>query len=78
MRGKISIEDLLPDGQMIGLNGDGHFIVCLEYAPNYKYLFGTPAELDDVAEWMVNTEHARRIAMIGAWRAAGHNCAGSA
>lgn len=78
MRGKISIEDLLPDGQMIGLDAWGHFIVCLEYAPNYKYLFGTPEKLDDVAEWMVNTEHARRIAMIGAWRGTGYDCAGRA
>lgn len=78
MRGTIAIDADVPDGCMIGWNAAGSVIVCLEYAPNHNYLIGSPDDLDDVAEWTVNMEHARRIAMIGAWRAMEYECAGSA
>lgn len=78
MPATIFTNDALPDGLLTGLNAAGRVIVCIEFAPNYKFIWGTPDDQDDVTEWHVCNAHARRLAMVGAWRAAEYPCRGNA
>ena len=74
----IKVNDYLPDGVMAGFDALGRVIVCLEYEPHYHYIVGSDYESENVAEWHVCSTHARRLAMVEAWRDADYVCRGNA
>ena len=74
---KIHINDVIPDGILVGYDMFGSIICCIEFHPNYEFLFGDEDEHDSVVEWSVCNTHARRIAMIVAWKDNNYVCAGT-
>lgn len=74
---KIHINDALPDGVLVGYNTFGNIICCVEFYPNYEFLFGDEYDHEKVSEWSVSKSHARRIAMIVAWKDNNYACAGT-
>jgi hypothetical protein len=74
---KIHINDAIPDGVLVGYNTVGNIVCCIEFYPNYEFLFGDEDDHDTVSEWNVSKKHARRIAMMVAWRNSDYICHGS-
>lgn len=74
---KIHINDAIPDGVLVGYDNFGNVVCCIEFYPNYGFLFGEEDDHDSVVEWNVCKNHARRIAMIVAWKDNNYACAGS-
>jgi len=73
----ININDAIPDGFLVGYNNVGNVVCCIEFYPNYEFLFGDEDDHDTVSEWNVCKAHARRIAMIVSWRHNNYICHGS-
>ena len=73
----ININDAIPDGFLVGYNTVGNVVCCIEFYPNYEFLFGDEDDHDTVSEWNVCKAHARRIAMIVSWRHNNYICHGS-
>ena len=74
---KIHINDAIPDGVLVGYDNFGNIVCCIEFYPNYSFLFGDEDDQDVVAEWSVCKSHARRIAMMTAWRSSDYSCVGN-
>lgn len=74
---KIYINDAIPDGVLIGHNRFGSIVCCIEFYPDYRFLFGNEDDHGKVLEWNVCKSHARRIAMIASWRANNYVCIGA-
>ena len=73
----ININDAIPDGILVGYDEFGSVVCCLEFYPNYEFLFGDKDDHETVLEWNVCKSHAHRIAMIVAWRNNNYICHGS-
>lgn len=73
----IHINDAIPDGLLVGYSAVGNVVCCIEFYPNYEFLFGDEDDHATVAEWNVCKSHARRIAMIVSWRHNNYTCHGN-
>ena len=73
----IHINDAIPDGFLVGYDEWGSVVCCIEFYPNYEFLFGDEDDNDTVSEWNVCKAHAHRIAMIVSWRHNNYICHGS-
>jgi hypothetical protein len=74
----ISVNDDLPDGIMVGFDDYGSVAVCIEFYPDYHYIYGSLNDQEFVSEWHVCNAHARRIAVTSAWGATDYECCGNA
>lgn len=74
----IHIDDNLPDGILVGFDVEGKNVVCLQFDPVFKFLYGTHADEFFVREWHVSPDHARRIHAIAMWHVEDYECAGNA
>lgn len=72
----IKINDALPDGLLAGYTPSGRMVCCIEFYPNYNFLFGDADSQGDVWEWCVCSAHAHRIAMISHWHDSDYLCLG--
>ena len=68
----------LPDGILVGFDSEGKNVVCLQFEPVFKFLFGTHADEFFVKEWHVSPDHARRIQAIAMWHVEDYKCVGNA
>ena len=75
---KVVINDALQDGVLAGFSIEGRCVVVIEFHPNYSYVWGAPDDQDNVFEWHACKAHARRLAMVAAWRGANYACRGNA
>ena len=73
----IHINDAIPDGVLVGYDTLGSVVCCIEFYPNYDYLFGDEEGHYTVAEWDVCKAHARRISMIVSWKNSNYVCSGT-
>lgn len=78
MQSRVEINNHLPDGVLAGFTADGRVVVCIEFSPTYKFVFGSLADNAVVAEWQACAAHVHRIAMVEAWRMTGHGVVGNA
>lgn len=72
----ITVNEAMTGRALFGFDAEGRNVVCVECLPNYGYVFGCEDDVENVIEWMTNSEHAHRMAMVAAWRAGGFKVAG--
>ena len=75
---QVTINDVIPDGVLVGSDESGSVITVIEFAPTYEIVMGTPDDGERVVEWHVCAAHGKRIAAVSAWRDTGNNCLGNA
>lgn len=74
----IHVTDALPDGILVGRNAQGRLVVGIEFTPNYRLLWGTPDDQDQVLEWYACSAHRRRLIAPLAWQASNYQVRGNA
>lgn len=74
----IEIDEDLPDGVLVGFDVEGKNVVCIQFEPNFEFLYGTHADEFFVKRWHVSPDHARRIQAIAMWHVEDYECVGTA